>query len=50
LLNRIAITPKSEDKHVEKAFNSTELHFSEVTSFKIGTLVKRIHLKKIRRY
>jgi hypothetical protein len=34
----IAITPKSEDKYVEKVFNSTELHFSEVTSFKIGTL------------
>ena len=32
------ITPKSEDKYVEKVFNSTELHFSEVTSFKIGTL------------
>ena len=31
--------PKSEDKSVEKVFNSTELHFSEVTSFKIGTLV-----------
>ena len=36
--NTIAITPKSEDKYVEKVFNSTELHFSEVTSFKIGTL------------
>ena len=33
-----AITPKSEDKYVEKVFNSTELHFSEATSFKIGTL------------
>ena len=31
--------PKSKDKYVEKVFNSTELHFSEVTSFKIGTLV-----------
>ena len=39
LLNTIAITPKSEDKYVEKVFNSTELHFSKVTSFKIGTLV-----------
>ena len=29
--------PKNEDKYVEKVFNSTELHFSEVTSFKIGT-------------
>ena len=38
-LNTITITPKSEDKYVEKVFNSTELHFSEVTSFKIGTLV-----------
>ena len=34
-----AITPKSEDKYVEKVFNLTELHFSEVTSFKIGTLI-----------
>ena len=25
-------------KYVEKVFNSTELHFSEVTFFKIGTL------------
>ena len=32
------MTPKSEDKYVEKVFNLTELHFSEVTSFKIGTL------------
>ena len=32
--------PKSEDKYVEKVFNWTELHFSEVTSFKIGTLVE----------
>ena len=35
----MAITPKSEYKYVEKVFNSTELHFSEVTSFKIGTLM-----------
>jgi hypothetical protein len=32
------IMPKSEEKYFEKVFNSTELHFSEVTSFKIGTL------------
>ena len=31
-------TPKSEDKYVVKVFNPTEFHFSEVTSFKIGTL------------
>ena len=30
---------QKEDKYVEKVFNSTEYHFSEVTSFKIGTLV-----------
>ena len=40
-LNTIAITPKSEDKYVEKVFNLTELHFSEVISFKIGTLEMR---------
>ena len=27
------------DNYVEKVFNLTELHFSEVTSFKIGTLI-----------
>ena len=40
LLNTIAITPKSEDKYVVKVFNPPEFHFSEVTSFKIGTLVR----------
>ena len=29
LLNKIAITPKYEDKYVEKVFNLTELHFSD---------------------
>ena len=38
LLNTIEITTKSEDKYVEKVFNSEELHFFEMTSFKIGTL------------
>ena len=38
MLNTGAITPKSEDTYVEKVFISTELHISEVTSFKIGTL------------
>ena len=33
LLLYSAITPKSEDKYVLKAFNSTELHFSEVYFF-----------------
>ena len=33
LLNKIAITPKSEDKYVVKVFNPTEFHFSEVTFF-----------------
>jgi hypothetical protein len=46
LLNTISITPKSEDKYVEKVFNSTELHFSEVTSFKIGTLRPKIHPRR----
>ena len=35
--------PKSEDKYVEKVFYLTELHFSEVTSFKIGTLMYLPH-------
>ena len=35
LLGVIAI---AKDKYVVKVFNLTELHFSEVTSFKIGTL------------
>ena len=39
LLLYSVITLKSEDKYVEKVFNLTELHFSEVTSFKIGTLI-----------
>ena len=37
LLNTMTIKPKSEDKYVQKVFNLTELHFSKVTSFKIGT-------------
>ena len=45
LLLYSVITLKSEDKYVEKVFNLTELHFSEVTSFKIGTLVRRIFYK-----
>ena len=40
LLLYSAITPKSEGKYVEKVFNSTELHFSEAISFKIGTLIE----------
>ena len=38
LLLYSTITPKSEDKYVEKVFNSIKLHFSKVPSFKIGTL------------
>ena len=45
LLLYSVIMPKSEDKYFEKVFNLTELHFSEVTSFKIGTLVRRIFYK-----
>ena len=45
MLNTIAITPKSEDKYVEKVFNSTEFHFSEVTSFKIGTLISILKIR-----
>ena len=45
LLLYSVIKLKSEDKYVEKVFNLTELHFSEVTSFKIGTLVRRIFYK-----
>ena len=47
LLNTVAIMPKSEDKYVEKVFNSTELHFSEVTSFKIGTLIADLILTNV---
>ena len=50
LLNTIAITTKSEDKYVAKVFNWPEFHFSEVTSYKIHTLMciptpNRINLK-----
>ena len=38
LLNTIAITPKSEDKYVEKVFNWSEVHFSEMTCYKIHIL------------
>ena len=40
LLNTIAITPKSEDKYVEKVFNWSEVHLSEMTCSKIHTLEK----------
>ena len=30
--------PKSDDKYVEKVFNWSEVHLSEVTSYKIHTL------------
>ena len=39
LLNTIAITPKSEDKYVVKVFNWSEVHLSEMTCYKIHTLV-----------
>ena len=38
LLLYSAITPKSEDKHVVKAFNRSEVHLSEMTCYKIHTL------------
>ena len=37
-LNTIAITPKSEDKYVQKVFNWSEVHLSEMTCYKIHTL------------
>ena len=33
-----AIAPKSEDKYVIKVFNWSEVHFSEMTCYKIHTL------------
>ena len=38
-MNTIAITPKSEDKYVVKVFNWPEVHLSEMTCYKIHTLV-----------
>ena len=35
----IAITPKSEDKYFVKVFNWSEVHLSEMTCYKIHTLV-----------
>ena len=40
LPNIIAITPKNEDKYVLKVVNWSEFHFSEMTCYKIHTLVK----------
>ena len=34
------MTPKSEDKYVEKVFNWSEVHLSEMTCYKIHTLVE----------
>ena len=39
LLGAIANPPKSEDKYVEKVFNWSEVHLSEMTCYKIHTLV-----------
>jgi hypothetical protein len=39
LLGAIANPPKSEDKYVEKVFNWSEVHLSEMTCHKIHTLV-----------
>ena len=39
LLNTITITPKSKDKYVVKVFNWSEVHLSEMTCYKIHTLV-----------
>ena len=38
-MNTIAITPKSEDKYVVKVFNWPEVKLSEMTGYKIYTLV-----------
>ena len=35
--------PKSEDKYVEKVFNWSEFHSSEMTCYKIHTLSKKIN-------
>ena len=32
-------TPKSEDKYVVKVFNWSEVHLSEITCYKIHTLI-----------
>ena len=40
MLNTIAITPKSEDKYVVKVFNGSEVHLSEMTCYKIHTLMR----------
>ena len=39
MLGARAITPKSEDKYVLKVFNWSEFHLSEMTCYKIHTLV-----------
>ena len=38
VLGAIANPPKSEDKYVEKVFNWSEVHLSEMTCYKIHTL------------
>ena len=38
MLGAIANPPKSEDKYVEKVFNWSEVHLSEMTCYKIHTL------------
>ena len=45
LLFYSAITPKSEDKYVVKVFNWSEVHLSEITCYKIHTLVVQGPLK-----
>ena len=37
-------TPKSEDKYVVKVFNWSEVHLSEMTCYKIHTLVSRYRI------
>jgi hypothetical protein len=39
VLGAIANPPKSEEKYVEKLFNWSEFHLSEMTCYKIHTLV-----------
>ena len=45
LLLYSAITPKSEDKYVVKVFNSSEFHLSEMTCYKIHTLIDTLAFK-----
>ena len=43
MLNTIAITPKSDEKYVVKVFNWSEVHLSEMTCYKIHTLITLLY-------